>query len=123
MIFLGNLVDAVLACVQATNAPGKTYLVSDGEDMSTPGLIRALAAALGVPARMFSCPVLLLKLAAAVLGRSNELEKLTGSLQVDSSRIRNELGWRPRFSLAQGLAETARWYHALAHARLQNKSA
>ncbi|OGA09323.1 MAG: hypothetical protein A2W68_08385 [Betaproteobacteria bacterium RIFCSPLOWO2_02_64_14] len=122
MIFLGNLVAAVLACMQAPNMGGKTYLVSDGEDVSTPELMRAVAAALGATARIFPCPVPLLKLGAAVLGKSEEMEKLTGSLQVDGSRIRNELGWRPRFSLAQGLAETARWYHALAHARLQNKS-
>ena len=122
MIFVGNLVAAVLACMQAPNMGGKTYLVSDGEDVSTPELMRAVAAALGATARIFPCPVPLLKLGAAVLGKSEEMEKLTGSLQVDGSRIRNELGWRPRFSLAQGLAETARWYHALAHARLQNKS-
>jgi nucleoside-diphosphate-sugar epimerase len=122
MIFLGNLVAAVLACIQTPNTGGKTYLVSDGEDVSTPELMRAVAAALGARARIFPWPVSLLKLGAAVLGKSEEMEKLTGSLQVDGSRIRNELGWRPRFSLAQGLAETARWYHALAHARLQNKS-
>lgn len=123
MVFLGNLVDAVLACVQAPNAGGKTYLVSDGEDVATPELVRAVAAALGVGARLLRCPVSLLKLGASVLGKREAMEKLTGSLQMDSSRIRNELGWRPRCSLAQGLAETARWYHAAAHARLQNKSA
>ena len=38
--------------------------------------------------------------------------RLTGSLQVDSSRIRRELGWEPRYSLTRGLEESARWYHA-----------
>jgi nucleoside-diphosphate-sugar epimerase len=123
MIYLGNLVDAVLACVMAPAAAGKTYLVSDGDDISTPELIRATAQALGVRARLFPCPVALLALAAGLAGKRSELEKLTGSLQVDGSLIRSELGWRPRYTLAQGLAETARWYHAAAHARPQNKSA
>jgi UDP-glucose 4-epimerase len=53
-----------------------------------------------------------LRAAAAVLGRRDEVERLTGSLQVDAALIRTELSWRPRYSVAQGLAETARWYHA-----------
>ena len=123
MIYLGNLVDAVLACMAAPEAAGRTYLVSDGEDVSTPELIRAAAAALGVRPRLLSCPVALLALAAGLAGRRSELEKLTGSLRVDSSCIRDELGWRPRYTLAQSLEETARWYHAAAHARPQHKSA
>jgi UDP-glucose 4-epimerase len=53
-----------------------------------------------------------LKLGAALTGKRAELARLSGSLQVDGSAIRRELDWRPRFSLASGLAETARWYHA-----------
>jgi nucleoside-diphosphate-sugar epimerase len=123
MIYLGNLVDAVLACLDAPRAGGKTYLVSDGEDVSTPELLRAVAATLNVRPRLVPCPVSLLGLAAGILGKRDEVQRLTGSLQVDSSRIRSELGWQPRYSFAQGLAETARWYHALAHHRPPNKSA
>jgi nucleoside-diphosphate-sugar epimerase len=116
LVHVGNLVEAVLAVMDAPQAAGKTYLASDGEDVATPDLVRAIALALGVRARLFPCPVSALKLAAAMTGKSAELSRLTGSLQVDSSAIRRETGWRPRYTLAQGLAETARWYHARASA-------
>jgi nucleoside-diphosphate-sugar epimerase len=84
--------------------------VSDGEDMSTPELIRGIAKALGVPSRLFPVPVTLLRAGGTLLGHGDALARLTGSLQVDSSRIRRELGWIPPFSVAQGLQETGRWY-------------
>ncbi len=110
LIYVGNLVDAITTALASPAAAGKTFLVSDGEDISTPELVRRIAAALGVRARLFPCPVTLLELGAAMLCRGDEIARLTGSLQVDSSRIRRELGWRPRYTLEQGLAETARWY-------------
>jgi nucleoside-diphosphate-sugar epimerase len=111
LLFVGNLVDAIIAAIESPAASGKTYLVGD-EEVSTPDLVRALAAALRVPARLFPCPPALLKGAAFVLGKSAAAERLVGSLQIDSSRIRHELGWLPRTSFADGLAQMARWYHA-----------
>jgi len=110
LIYVGNLVDAIVKAIDAPAAAGRAYLVCDGEDLSTPALVRAIATALGVRARLFPCPVLLLQLAASLAGKRAEFARLAGSLQVDSSRIRRELGWQPPFSPAQGLAETARWY-------------
>lgn len=112
LVFVGNLVDAIMAAASSPVAPGNTYLVSDGEDVSTPDLARALAGALNVPARLVPCPAVLLKFAARAIGRSDAAARLTGSLQVDSSNIRRQLGWQPHVTLAAGLAETARWYHA-----------
>jgi nucleoside-diphosphate-sugar epimerase len=112
LLYVGNLADAVVTALAAPRAAGRTYLVSDGEDVSTPDLVRALARALGVAPRLLGFPLAPLRLAAALAGRGAELARLTGSLQVDGSRIRRELGWRPRYTLAQGLEETARWYHA-----------
>jgi len=108
LVFLGNLMDAIATAINAPHAAGQTYLVSDSEDVSTPELVRAVARALGVWARLFPCPVALLRAAAALVGRGEEAARLTGSLQVDSSRIRREPGWQPRYTLAQGLEETAR---------------
>jgi len=110
VLYVGNLVDAIITSLEAPAAAGKTYLVSDDEDVSTPDLIRALAGALEVPVRLFPCPVAVLRAGADVVGRGDEMARLVGSLQVDSSRIRSELGWRPRYSLAEGLRETARWF-------------
>lgn len=111
LIYVGNLVDAIVACIDAPAAAGKTFLVSDGEDVSTPVLIRKLAAAMGKPPRLLPCPVALLRFGAALLGQRAAAQRLTGSLQVDSSRIRRELGWQPRYSLDQGLNATVRWYY------------
>lgn len=110
LVYLGNLVDAILTATGAPQSAGQTYLVSDGEDVPTPDLIRAIARALGAQPRLFPCPPALLRAAAALAGRGGEAARLTGSLQVDSSRIRRELGWQPPFTLGQGLAETARWF-------------
>jgi nucleoside-diphosphate-sugar epimerase len=110
LIHVGNLADAVVAAIDAPGAAGRTYLAADGEDVSTPGLIRAIAEALGTRARLLPCPGTLLGLGAALAGRRAEAERLTGSLQVDATRLRRELGWHPRVTLAEGLAETARWF-------------
>lgn len=110
MIYNENLTDALIACAFEQNAAGKTYLVSDGEDLSTGELICRLAVALGTTARCLPVPPMLLHLAGRLTGRSAEIHRLTSSLTVDSTRIRSELDWSPPFDVGQGLAETAKWY-------------
>lgn len=110
LIYVGNLVGALVICATHPEAAGKTYLVSDGEDVSTPELIRRTASALGVPARLFPVPTPLMKLAGKLLGKSGAVNRLTGSLTVDSSKIRQELGWKPPFTMEEGLRETAKWF-------------
>lgn len=112
LIFLGNLVDAIAACMEHPAASGKTYLVSDSESVATPELVRQISGALGVAPRLFPFPTPLLGIGARLLGRHSEWERLSGSLQIDSSRISTELNWQPPFTMTQGLAETARWYHS-----------
>jgi nucleoside-diphosphate-sugar epimerase len=109
LVYVGNLVDALIACAAHPAAAGQTYLVSDGEDVSTPELLRRLARALGVAPRLFPCPALLLRLAGRVSGRSAQVERLLGSLQVDSGKIRRELNWLPPYTLQQGLHIGADW--------------
>lgn len=112
LIYLGNLVDAIAACLTHSAAANKTFLLSDGEDVSTPELIRRLAFTLRRPARLFSIPSLLLRPVGALLGKRQAVDRLLGSLAVDSSLIRKELNWSPPFSMGQGLAETAKWYRS-----------
>ena len=110
LIYVGNLVDALTICATHPAAAGQTYLVSDGEDVSTPELIRRSASALGVPARLLPFPDSLMKLAGKLTGKSGAVNRLAGSLTVDSSKIRRELGWAPPFTMDEGLAETAKWF-------------
>jgi len=110
LVYVGNLVDALIVCATHPAATGQTYLVSDGEDVSTPDLLRHLGFAMGRPARLFSFPPKFLIWAVASLGKAEQLKRLTGSLQVDSGKIRRELNWTPPYSLQQGLQATAEWY-------------
>jgi len=113
LIYLGNLVDAIATCISHPKAAGQTYLVSDGEDVSTPELIRRVAAALGKPARLFPFSPTLMRFAGKLTGKSEAVDRLLGSLVVDSSKIRRELGWKPPFTMEQGLRETGKWFLGL----------
>jgi Nucleoside-diphosphate-sugar epimerases len=113
-IYVENLADALVTCAVHPTAAGKTFLVSDGEDISTPELIRLTAVALGVPTRLIPFPVWAITLAGRMLGKSGAVNRLTGSLAVDYSGIKTELGWKPPFSMEEGLRETARWFKSLA---------
>ena len=110
LIYVDNLADALIVCASHPVAAGQTYLVSDGEDISTPDLLRQLAAAMGVSSRLFPCPSAWLRLAGKLAGKSQQLERLLGSLQVDGDKIRRDLNWMPPYSLQQGLRATAEWY-------------
>jgi nucleoside-diphosphate-sugar epimerase len=111
LIYVGNLVDALITCATHPMAAGHTYLVSDGEDVSTPQLIRAVADALHRPSRVFPLSIALMRGAAKLIGKSAAIDRLTQSLMIDSSKIRNELGWAPSYTMALGLQATAEWYH------------
>lgn len=113
LIYVGNLVDALATCAAHPAAAGQTFLVSDGEDVSTPELIRRTASVLGVPARLLPLPVTLMQMAGKLTGKSGAVNRLTGSLTVDSSKIRRELGWVPPFTMEEGLKETAAWFKKL----------
>ncbi len=111
LIYVHNLVDAILA-VMRHPAPGRTYLVCDGEDLSTPQMIRALARGLDKPPRLLPFPPALLRLAGICSGQRVAVEHMLGSLQIDASRIAAELGWRPARDAHEGLIVTARAYGA-----------
>ncbi|UCH47841.1 MAG: NAD-dependent epimerase/dehydratase family protein [Betaproteobacteria bacterium] len=112
LIYVGNLVDAICACLFQPRAAGRTYFVSDDEDVSTPELIRQIAAALGRPARLLPGLPWTLRAMGTALGRREAVERLVSSLAIDISRIRDELNWRPPCSLQAGLAATATWYRS-----------
>jgi nucleoside-diphosphate-sugar epimerase len=109
-IALDNLTDALALCATHENAAGNTFVVGDIESVSTPELMRMLAAQLGRPCRLVPVPESLVRLSAQILGRSDDADRLLGSLEVDSTRIRTVLGWSPRLALDEGLARMCAWY-------------
>lgn len=111
LLYVGNLVDALITCATHPAAAGQTYLLGDGEDISTAMLVEKIARVLGRKSRSFYFPSGLLRVAAGVLGRSAQVDRLFGSLRVSGQKIRNELDWHPPFTLEQGLRATADWYN------------
>lgn len=112
LVYVGNLVDAVLQCLDHSAATGRTFLVDDGDPVSTPQLLREIGDALGRSARLFPVPPALLRWGAGLVGRGDDAARLLGDLVVDSSGIRTALGWRPPFSRREGLAATAAWFRS-----------
>lgn len=105
-LYLGNFVDAIRLCIEHPDAAGQTFLLDDGQPVSTPELIHAVARAMGRPARLLAVPVGILERVGMLLGKRAAVTRLTGSLFVDSSAIRTRLGWTPPFSMEAGLAAT-----------------
>jgi UDP-glucose 4-epimerase len=110
LVSVWNLCDLLIHGLQHPRAAGRTWMISDGFDLSTPDLIRALATAMKRRARLIPVPVALLKLAGALVGRRAEVERLCSSLVVDASPLQVELNWHPPVSFEQGIERTVAWY-------------
>ena len=107
LVALDNLVDLIVTCLKHPAAASQTFLVSDGEDVSTTQLLRRMGQAMNRPARLIPVPVSLLKGAAALVGKQDMAQRLCGSLQVDIQKTRQLLAWCPPLTLDQGLKKAA----------------
>lgn len=103
LVGLDNLVDVLVACVSHPAAANQTFLVSDGEDLSTAELLQRVGRAAGRVPRLLRVPPLWLNLCASLLGRGAVAQRLLGSLQVDITHTCKTLGWSPRVSVDEGL--------------------
>lgn len=112
LVALDNLVDLIVTCLNHPAAPNQTFLVSDGEDLSTADLLRRMGSALGHPARLFFMPPALLKLGATVVKKPGIYQRLCGSLQLDISKTRELLGWIPPVSVDEGLQRAAQGFRS-----------
>ena len=110
LIYIGNLVDAIVNCMTNPNAAGKTYLVSDGDDVSTPELIKRIAYSMRRPAILYFFPSKFIQLAAGLLGKSAIVDRLVSSLTVNISKIKRDLNWKPPYTMEEGISETVSWY-------------
>jgi nucleoside-diphosphate-sugar epimerase len=107
LLYLGNLLDAIEALLDVPQMPPGVHFVADAESVSTPDLVRAIAAAWRVKPRMTAVPVPLLRAAGFCFGRGAAVARLAGSLEVDTASFRDGTGWMPRWSLDAALAEVA----------------
>lgn len=112
LVGLHNLVDLILTCVDHPGAANQTFLVCDGEDLSTTVLLRRTAAALERSARLISVPTQVLRKTISLLGKAGLAQQLCGSLQVDIAKTRGLLGWSPPTDVDEELKRTAQHFLA-----------
>jgi nucleoside-diphosphate-sugar epimerase len=110
LVALDNLVDLIVTCIDHPAAANQTFLVSDGDDLSTTELLRRMCEALDKPARLLPVPSRLLEVGAAMLGKKAFCQRLCGSLQVDISKTRELLNWTPPVSVDEALRKTAKHF-------------
>jgi nucleoside-diphosphate-sugar epimerase len=103
LVGVENLVDVLERSLRHPAAAHRTFFVSDGRPMSTPELYTAIATAMDRPARMLRVPVPVLKALGALVGLGDEMNRLTGSLEVDIGETRAVLDWSPRQTVDAGI--------------------
>ena len=107
LLYIGNLVDFVIHAISHPAAGNQTFLVSDGQDLSTTELLKSIRKTMGRKARLVPVPFWMFRAVAELLGKRAFVSRLYSSLQVDSSKAERLLGWRPRYSVVEGLSVTA----------------
>ncbi len=103
LVGIDNLVNLIIRCIDHPAAANQVFLASDGEDLSTTGLLRGVAKAMGKPARLIPVPAGILQLGATLLGKKAMAQRLLGSLQVDISKTCEMLDWKPPYTVQEGL--------------------
>lgn len=111
LVFIDNLIDLIVTCSYHPLAANQTFLVSDGEDLSTTDLLQRMGIALSKSALLLPVPVVFLQLAAKILGKGDVAQRLCDSLQVDITKTQKLLNWSPPVSVDEGLYKTAQSFH------------
>jgi nucleoside-diphosphate-sugar epimerase len=110
LVSVWNLCDLLGHLLTCPEAPGGLWMVSDGEDLSTPELVRRIGRAMDRRVRLIAVPTSLLRSCGRLLRREAEIARLCGSLTVDVERTRRELAWNPPVTVDEALARTVAWY-------------
>ena len=107
LVSVDNLVDLIITCIDHPKAANQVFLVSDNQDVSTSEMVSEMAIALGKPSWQLPIPVWCYKFAGKLFNKSEVVDRLTGSLQVDIAHTKQTLGWVPPQTLQQGFKQTA----------------
>lgn len=110
LVSLDNLTSLIIECLTNPFASGQTFFVSDGNDFSTPSLIKEIANTMGKKAYLFPFPQLLLGCGASAAGLKKTYQQMCGNLQVDINKAKEILGWSPPYTTQNGLKKTVEWY-------------
>ena len=110
MVSIDNLINLIMLCIEHPKAAGEVFLVSDEQNISTTELIKKIKKFMNKPERLFPLPLFMFKLSGYLLRKSPEINRLLGSLIVDTSHTHKVLGWKPLLSLEEGLEKTIHWY-------------
>lgn len=108
LLFVGNLTSLIIRILEQADGPDCRMLVSDGEDLSVAELIRAMGKAIGVKPVLLPVPRFLLLVIGVLLGRGQEIRRLTESLEVDMYSACRKLNWQPPYSVDDALQLTMR---------------
>jgi nucleoside-diphosphate-sugar epimerase len=109
-LYIGNLTDAIAVCLVHPRAAAETFLLSDRQDVSTEELVKIISFAMNKRIVLFFFPANLLRVFSKIMGKERAVNKITGSLAVDSSKIGDLLGWKPPFTLEEGIRLTVKNY-------------
>lgn len=99
-----NLADFLSLCAVHPNAAGQTFLVCDGQDLSTTELLTVVRQQLGRPVWLLPVPARWLRWLFQRIGLTGLSNKLLDSLQIEQHHTTELLKWQPPQSLAEGLA-------------------
>lgn len=110
LVFIDNLVDLIVTCIEHSGAKNETFLVSDNYDLSTAELFRRLSICCGKSGFLLPVPTILFELGFKLIGKSDFYQRLCGSLQVDINDTMDKLDWKPPYSVDDGLYKTASHY-------------
>lgn len=112
LLYIENLADSLLHCASDPRAAGECFHIADDGALSIPDLLRTVGNVLDRPTRLFPMPIGVLHVLGKLIGRRAAVDRLTGSLRLDTAHVKRTLDWRPPFTTQQGLEATAAWYRS-----------
>ena len=108
LVFVDDLVDAIVRALREPRAAGRAYTVWDGSPVPAREYFERLG---GRPVRTLPAPIL--RAAARAFGMGPAaVTFVTRKAVYPNARARHELGWRPSTTLDVGMARTREWARA-----------